>query len=288
MGERVQTEIIETLEAEEPLRYTPTDEITGLPLLIAPQDDVPYLLKHSGINATRRAAGRRDYIDRNHVYHPSTSLLTEDERALQGSRIQYVLRYDHDAYHAAYFGPPIPQTAAEQYYQMVFSAANYIPRRALDFSSDSPVEVTLTDEQLLRYQTSGEVKVADTKRVAKFLEDYVLADPEFSHIPVSLIDEFLTMSPESDDDLRRQRYLAHQLLSFVIDATTEPIYQAYKRALESNIWKPALNTSPRRVVHDQIIGRGQYRRNSAIRKVGGVLFDRLATYRGMEVAGAAA
>lgn len=270
------------------IEHTPVDELTGLPLLIAPQDDVPFLLEHPGINAGRRAAGRRDYIDRNHVYHPSTSLVSVAEKALQGSRIQYVLRHDHDDYHATYYGPQLPQTSAEQYYQMVFSAANYIPRKALDFSGDSPVEITLTDEQILRYQTSGEVRMADPGKVGKFLESFVLADPEFSHIPVSLIDEFLTIGTETAADLRRQRYLAHQLLSYVIDATTEPMYQAYKRALEHNVWKPALNTSPRQVVHEQIIGRGQQRRRKAIRKVGGVLFDQLAAYRGMELAGAAA
>lgn len=279
---------IQTIEhTAQRVPHTPVDELTGLPLLTAPQDDVPYLLEHPGVNAGRRVAGRRDYIDRNHVYHPSTSLVSVAEKALQGSRIQYVLRRDHDDYHAAYYGPPLPQTSAEQYYQMVFSAANYIPRKALDFSGDSPVEITLTDEQILRYQTSGEVRMADPGKVGKFLESFVLADPEFSHIPVSLIDEFLTIGTETTADLRRQRYLAHQLLSYVIDATTEPMYRAYKQALEHNVWKPALNTSPRQVVHEQIIGRGPQRRRKAIRKVGGVLFDQLAAYRGMELSGAA-
>lgn len=282
MGELVQIQTVAT-EAQ-PVRHTPIDELTGLPLLIAPQEDVPYLLAHSGINAARRAAGRRDYIDRNHVYHPSTSLLSDDERALQGSRIQYVLRHDHDDYHTAYYGPPIPQTQAERYYHMVFSAANYIPRMAIDFSGDSPEIVSLTDEQILRYQTSGEVKVADAKKVAQFLENFVLADPEFSHIPVRLIDQFLTIRAETADDIRRQRELAHQLLSYVIDATTEPMYQAYKKALEDNVWKPAIHTSPRRVVHEQILGRGQHRRSSSIRKVGSVLFDQLSVYRGMAAA----
>jgi hypothetical protein len=285
--EVVQTQTVETSEVV-PMQQTPVDELTGLPLLIAPQNEVPYLLIHPGVNAARRAAGRRDYIDRNHVYHPSTQLVSVAEKALQGSRIQYVLRQDHDDYHFSYEGPPLPQTSAEKYYQMVFSAANYIPRRALDFSGDSPTEITLTDDQILRYQTSGEVRMADPGKVGKFLEGYVLADPEFSHIPVHLIDEFLTIGTETADDLRRRRYLAHQLLSYVIDATTEPMYQAYKRALEDNIWKPALNTSPRHVVHEQIIGRGQHRRLKAISKVGGVLLTRLAAFRGVEPASVAA
>lgn len=284
MGELVQAQTIEQGMLEPP-SPTPTDELTGLPLLIAPQDDVPYLLVHPGINAARRAAGRRDYIDRNHVYHPSTRLISVSDKALQGSRIQYVLRRDHNAYHAAYDGPPLPRTAAERYYQMVFSAAGYIPQMALDFSGDSPQEIMLSEEQIMRYQTSGEVRMADPGKVGRFLESYVLDDPEFSHIPVKLIDEFLTIGTETAADVRRRRYLAHQLLSFVIDATTEPMYQAYKKALEHNVWKPALNYSPRQVVHEQIIGHGQHRRRKAISKVGGVLFDQLTAYRGMQTVG---
>ena len=286
MGELLQTQTVETC-IERPPRPTPVDELTGLPLLIAPRDDVPYLLSHPKVNAARREAGERRHIDRNHVYHPSTRLTTEASKALQGSRIQYVMRLDHDTYHAAYDGPSLPQTLEEHYYQMVFSAANYIPPRALDVSGDSPREITLTDAQILRFQSSGEVKMADSGKVGKFLEGFVLADPEFDHIPAKLIDEFLTIGTETAADLRRQRHLAHQLLSFVIDATTEPMYQAYKRALERNVWKPSVNASPRQVVHEQIIGRGPQRRRKAIRKVSEVLFDRLAMYRGMAPVGAA-
>src|SRR6185312_5582294 len=157
MGElvREQMEDLAEIRLSNP---TPVDEITGLPLLIIPHDDVPYLLAHPTTNARRREAGGRDYIDRNHVYHPSTRLTSVAEKALQGARIQYVLRQDHDAYHAAFDGPPLPQTRAEHYYQMVFSAANYIPQRALDVSGGTPKEVALTDAQLLRLQTSGEVR----------------------------------------------------------------------------------------------------------------------------------
>lgn len=287
MGELAQAQMVDTYVTRPP-SPTPVDEITGLPLLIMPGEEVPYLLAHPGVNANRRAAGGRDYIDRNHVYHPSTSLTSDSNRALQGARIQYVLRHDHDAYHAAYDGPPLPQTMEARYYQMVFSAANYIPPKALDLSGDSPREVALTDTQMLRLQTSGEVRMADPGKVGKFLESFVLADPEFDHIPIKLIDEFLTIGTETTTDLRRQRYLAHQLLSFVIDPTTEPIYQAYKQAREQNVWKPAVNASPRQVVHEQIIGRGPHRRRKAIRKVSAVLVDRLAAYRGMAPAEVAA
>ncbi len=287
MGELVQAQILETTAEHLPCA-TPVDEITGLPLLIAPGDEVPYLLAHPTINANRRTDGSRGYIDRNHVYHPSTCLTSAANKALQGARIQYVMRYDHDAYHAAYDGPPLPQTLAQHYYQMVFSAANYIPQRALDFSGDSPREISLTETQIMRLQTSGEVRMADPGKVGKYLESFVLADPEFDHIPGRLIDEFLTIGTETTADLRRKRHLAHQLLSYVIDPTTEPMYQAYKKALESNAWKPSLNYSPRQVVHEQIIGRGPHRRRKAIHKVSAVLFDQLAEYRGMTPAEVAA
>lgn len=283
MGELPQGQTTETV-LRSFYQPTPTDELTGVPLLIAPHDEVPYLLENPQVNASRHAEGGTDYIDRNHVYHPSTRLTSVANKALQGSRIQYVLRADHNAYHAAFSGPPLPQTFAAHYYQIVFSAANYIPRRALDFSGDSPREITLTDEQIFRLQTSGEVKMADSGKVRKFLEGFVLRDPEFDHIPLRLIDEFLTIEADTVDDIRKQRYLAHKLLSLVIDPTTEPMYAAYKKALESNVWKPALNASPRQVVHDQIIGRGHYRRSQAIRKVSSLLFDRLAAYREMQPA----
>lgn len=286
MGELLQEQALEDF-SQRPPNPTPTDELTGIPLLMAPHDDIPYLLADPQANARRRLEGGKDYIDRNHVYHPNASLTSVANRALQGSRVQYVMRADHDAYHGVYDGPPLPKTMAAHYYHIVFSAANYIPRKALDFSGDSPREITLTDAQILRLQTSGEVRMADPGRVGRFLEKFVLADPEFGHIPVKLIDEFLTIGTETSDDRRRQRYLTHQLLSFVIDPTTEPMYEAYKRALEHNVWRPALNTSPRRVVHEQIIGRGQYRRSQAIRKVSELLLDKLAAYRFMDVAEAA-
>lgn len=260
---------------------TPVDELTGLPLLIEPHDEVPSLLADTRLNAARREAGRRDYIDRNHVHHPASSpeLSNDAGRAVQSSRVQWVVRSEHREYHHAYSGPPLPHTTEQRFRTIVFNLANYVPRQALSFRGGSPHEITLSDEQITRMQTSGEIQALDQLKVRKFLQSCVLQNPVFDHIPVAVIDEFLTIRPETEDDRRRQEFLAHKLLALVIEPVTEPLYETYRQTRQDTMWLPDTAVSPRRIVHNQLVGRGKYQRARSIRKIGEVLSSKLAVYR---------
>lgn len=202
---------------------------------------------------------------------------------MRDCRGQLVRRSDHDAYHATYYGPPLPQTNEERFRAIVFCAAGYVPTEALDFRGDSPVKRRLSSEQMLRLQTSGELRTFQQKSVSDFLHDYVLRDPPFDHISIKLIDEFLQNQLETSDDRKQQQFLAHKLLSLVIDPSTEPLFPAYKQTLKGQLWCTDINSSPRDVVHDQIVGKGK-RRLQTIRKIGALLHESLAVYRDMAAA----
>jgi hypothetical protein len=207
---------------------TPIDEISHLPLLIVPDERVLPVLRGEVENV--HPSGSGPIADWNHVYHPRKQVLRVDEggEALRNARLQLVLRDEqHNAYHAAYEGPPLPETSADHFKHTVLSAAGYIPLRAMLFTPRGPKTVMLKPEQHKRLHTSGEVRTGSFTAVQRFMRDYVLAQPT-DHIQPRTVNRFLRLDPsESVDARKKYNYLTNLLLSLVIDRVEEPLFEPY-------------------------------------------------------------
>jgi len=121
---------------------TPTDELTGLPLPILPQE---YLQA----NATE--------TNWHHAWHANSApeLQGLGGRALRHSRVQLVHRTDHNYkdkgrpnYHNFFEGPPLPDNEDDQFRLCVISAAGYIPDTAIDLRSGEPELVVMSEDEL--------------------------------------------------------------------------------------------------------------------------------------------
>lgn len=232
--------------------YTPTDEVSGLPLLIVPEARALSILR--GEEPSLDEATGHVLGDWNHVYHPAKVVVSDGfgGDALRNARMQFVVRETHNSYHHAYYGPPLPLSPAGRFKATVLSAAGYIPMQAIQFEGDSPTIVDLAPPMRERLRTSGEVRVASLSVVQKFMKDFVLAQP-VDHIRPNIIDDFLSIDPSSSiDDARRRRYLAHLLLSLVIDRVEDPLDGPYSFAYSSNLLKPGAPRRPGDFVHGMI------------------------------------
>ncbi len=106
---------------------TPTDELSGLPLSIAPP---PVILQRN----------RPDVANWHHLYHPHSApeLASLGGQALRNSRVQLVPIRDHNTgpntYHAMYAGPALPEAddIDTQFALCVFSCAGYVPDKVID------------------------------------------------------------------------------------------------------------------------------------------------------------
>lgn len=218
---------------------TPTDPLSGLPLLLVPYEEVLAYLWGTQDNSGRMA-------DWNHAYHPARLVMAggDGSDALRNARKQFVMRADHDEYHACYSGPPGVDRPAERFRHVVLSAAGYIPPDAMDVRArGGPQVVTLTAAQRERLRSSGEVRVASFSVVQKFLKDFVLAQP-VDHIRPGVVDRFLSLDSLVVDEANEQRYLVNLLLSLVIDRVEDPLDPPYRFAHTNNLLAPNAPARP--------------------------------------------
>ncbi|MGH7195237.1 MAG: hypothetical protein ACREGA_00445 [Candidatus Saccharimonadales bacterium] len=272
----------QALQLDSRREATPIDELTGVPLLLVPNVSTQVLIENTVLNAERRSAGGKNYADWNHAYHPSSSpeLASQDGRAVRDCRGQFVMRLYHDAYHSAYGGPILPQSNEARFKALVFCAAGYVPRFGLDFNGDSPRQAKLSDEQIQRLQTSGEVRIMDKTSVKQFFETYVLDNQTVDNIPTKLINEFLRVyNLDSQDDRQRQCALAHQFLALAIKPHTACLHGCYKQLLNQNLWCPDAK-APLKVVHDEIAfgqTRNREKRARKIQRIGSLLLRQICS-----------
>lgn len=207
---------------------TPVDEISQLPLLIVPDERVLPVLHGEVPNINPDGPG--PLADWNHVYHPKKVVVKAGDggEALRNARLQLVLREEqHNEYHAAYDGPPLPSKPSERFKHAVLSAAGYIPMKGILFTPDGPREVMLKPEQRERLRTSGEVRMASFSIVQRFMKDFVLRQP-VDHIQPRTVNRFLCLNPADSLDARKEfNYMTHLLLSLVIDRVEEPLFEPY-------------------------------------------------------------
>lgn len=255
--------------------YTPADPISGLPLLIMPDERVVPVLRGDA-PAVYPETGQV-IADWNHAFHPAREVVHDGfgGDALRNARIQLVMRTTHNAYHAAYYGPELPTNPTERFRATVLCAAGYIPLQALRFRRfGDPKIVDLRQPHVERLHTSGEVRVASISAVQKFMKDFVMQQP-VDHIRPDVIDDFLAIDPcQSPDDARRRRYLAHLLLSLVIDRTEGTLERPYTFARSYELLSPGLPTRPGDFVRSLIT-----RSNSGARNITRELVKKFTAYR---------
>lgn len=245
---------------------TPMDPISGLPLLIVPEDRALFILQGQEANVDPETGWI--LADWNHAFHPARVVLGDGfgSDAVRNARMQFVMRATHNEYHSRYGGPRLPQNPSERFKTAVLTAAGYIPMQALSLGAESPSIVDLTMMQRERLRTSGEVRVASFSVVQKFLKEFVLLQP-VDHIRPNVIDDFLSIDPgESPDDAKRKRYLAHLLLSLVIDRVEDPLEQPYTFAHTYSLLKPGLPRRPGDFVHS-VIARGGKSSRGVVREL---------------------
>lgn len=218
--------------------FTPIDLISGLPLLIAPDDRALFILH--GLEPAVDPKTGQVLADWNHNFHPAAQVLAggDGAAAVRNARMQYVLRSTHNEYHAAYYGPPLPTKPSERFRTAVLCAAGYIPMQAIQFGTDGPSLVDLSPMQRERLRTSREVKVASLSVVRHFMRQYVLNQP-MDHIKPRTINKFLKIDPtESVDAAKQHRYLTHLLLSLVIDRVEDVIEEPYAFGYDEALLAP--------------------------------------------------
>jgi hypothetical protein len=221
---------------------TPVDELTGLPLPLAPPD---YLLP----------LNRYDEANWHHHAHPRRSPLLQGMAgiAVRNVRLQLAELGEHNKYHQNYFGPPLPETPEAQFSYTVMAAAGYVPPAAIEVNGRKPKIVSIDHEQRNRLWQSGELKVASLESVRKFLKDYVLAQ-DTSHLHENVIDEFL-----HTPDVERKQYLGNLLLAKVIERAVEPVDNPYRYAYREGLIPSAWPTKANSFV-SSAIGRAKRRR----------------------------
>lgn len=207
---------------------TPVDAISGIPLLLVPDERILPVLYGEVPNVQPNTMA--PIADWNHAYHPAKQVKAVGfgGDALRNARLQLVMRQEqHDEYHACYSGPPLPISSAERFKHVVLCAAGYIPMRAITFASGSPQEISLRLREQERLRASGEVRMASFSVVQRFMKDYVMRQP-VDHIQPRTVNRFLGLDPaESVDAAREYRYMTHLLLSLVIDRVEGQLLESY-------------------------------------------------------------
>lgn len=208
---------------------TPFDEMTGIPLPLMPDSDLPPI-------AIGRIRNIERIADWHHPFHPRVALITEGVGAvaLRNCRIQWT-EYDthHHKYHGAFVGPALPETDDEQFRNVLFASAGYVPSEAITFRrSGRPLIKKLDDEQREHLWNSGQLRVGNTSTVRDFMLAYTLQQ-DFRHVNVSTIDEFLHTR-----DLARKKELGGTLLAIAAYDAAEPIEDLYKHSRRLHLLPP--------------------------------------------------
>ena len=122
---------------------TPVDEMTGMPLSVAPP--LHDLSRHNP-----------EIANWHHLYHPSTApeLQTLGGTALRNSRVQLLPVKQHNMgkynYHTYYAGPPLPDANDEdtQFRLCVLACAGYLPKQVIDLNDSTPFKRLMTSDEL--------------------------------------------------------------------------------------------------------------------------------------------
>jgi hypothetical protein len=209
---------------------TPVDELSGLPLPLAPSPNLDPSSEETNWH---------------HHFHPRRSELLKGKAggiAVRNVRLQLTTIDDHNEYHNHFAGPPLPGTQAERFFVTVLTTAGYVPDSAIDFTGQEPKIVGITDTSREILWQSGQLRHNSSTVVREFFIRYALAQ-DLSDVRENLVDEFLnTTSPD------RRRHLGHWLLGKAIERATEPVDPVYLAAWKSGLLHPKTPANPRTLV----------------------------------------
>lgn len=145
----------------------PVDEETGIPFLFAPHH-----------NYKRLMHGPEGFADWNHNFFPRKHhlLFGLGGLAIRHSRVQRVVRAQHNEFHKIYERAPLPDNDTDRFKIVVPVAAGYVPDRALTFVKGEPKIVQMNREQINRLRSSEEVDIDATASDApgNFIRNYIL------------------------------------------------------------------------------------------------------------------
>jgi hypothetical protein len=128
------------------------DEETNFPLPIYPFIDAPTVL-------TKHGNPYHKDPDDHHFFFPRKVFLSDKlnpgGQVVRVSRIQAVRRFYHDKAHNYMDPPPLIEDPEKQFGMSLLALLNFVPRQAIDLSSDTPSRVELSDSEyeLLRKMT---------------------------------------------------------------------------------------------------------------------------------------
>ena len=152
---------------------TPTDELTGMPLSLAPP--LEWLPRD-----------RPDIANWHHWWHPSSApaLQTLGGQALRNSRVQLVPVGDHnmgsETYHHYYMGPNLPgaDDADTQFKLCVLACAGYVPDRVIDLhAEDEPTSRLMTAEERCAFNATPMPQTVGERDIAWYRQKLAGYDP---------------------------------------------------------------------------------------------------------------
>jgi hypothetical protein len=259
----------------------PVDDITEYPLPFVPDPNLPPVPPFGDWDYDRSVANFHHPVFR----HWEVEKFGIGGKSARDSRIQWVRREHHDAFHQEWDGldEHMPRTRDQQYVATLVGAMGYVPERGISFARHIPRVIRLTGQHKELLRTSGQLIVGnDGGRVRRFLLDYTfrngapLVDPE-------LIDEFLWTAGKPNARPERALALADILLRYTIEPTTpKSLDNLYTHAKRNHALRPRL---PRRLasfIRKQIIfgPTGSQREETFVR----LILDKCREFRGPEPA----
>jgi len=235
---------------------TPVDKLTQLPLLFAPHEGVSPV-----IQGLQQNGGLFDW---NHVFHPRRDpILTESlgGEAVRQSRMQLVHRTEqHEPYHEAFVGPPLPISPEAQFRTVLLCAAGYVPPQALDFSHRKPEVVKLNNAQLQQLRTGNEIRqdlrYGAADKVAAFMRSHVLTH-EIEGISRETMDTFLALSPDTSANERQLELLTDQIVRGIVRGAVSSTRRMYTIGYRRGLLAPYAPKNPVTFVADQLSGPTQ-------------------------------
>ncbi|MEI6237445.1 MAG: hypothetical protein WCP03_02485 [Candidatus Saccharibacteria bacterium] len=211
-------------------RFTPVDELTGLPLPILPTNELP-----NGVELPV-------YLNPHHHFHPKKAKLIrnpEEGGFLRNSRIQILPRWIHNQYHDIYRGPKIDKDEQKRLLLGIFAVVGYLPKYAIDApesakrDEDVIVEIEddlyrqMIDKTLLKSEATKSKERRD--RVCAYMMRVVL-DQDVNIIDQLVIEQFLDTK---NDNTRLE--IGRLIINNLIEQSTEPIEPIYKQVYRKNM-----------------------------------------------------
>lgn len=201
---------------------TMTDEISGLPLPIAPKCET--LKRFDSMIA-----------DDHHGWHPRSApeLATLGGQALRSSWMQFVEKDLHNegpfAYHRFFKGPEIPTDDYDIFGRCVLACAGYIPEQVIDLTTGQPFYRQATQKEM-RFLRARDPSNEFGRRyvrygydpVRRFFREHTLKQ-DLSNVRPSTIDEFLHTT---NGDRRLQ--LGNHLLWMASEMAAEKVEHKYQ------------------------------------------------------------